>query len=103
MIPKDYVYTDIDGCHWPDTKLGSSMFYSIEYSQWLSDENDSFVSASWEIPEGVTGSEAYESGGEAFIKITADTRGSHKIKMNLTTSESGYVQTQVVEMILKVY
>lgn len=100
---KDYPYKDIDGNHWPDAPLGSDLFYSIDYSTWIVEEGDVLVSATWELPSGVTGTEAHEASGQAYIKIKAEERGSHHIKCTLTTTENGYNQNKVVNMVLKVY
>jgi hypothetical protein len=103
MIPKNYQYIDVDGHHWPDASVGDALFYSINYAQWIIDENDSFIDVEWVIPENMIGSESYESGGEAFIKLEPLCVGSFKVIMKLTTEELGKKQTKAVPMILKVY
>lgn len=100
---KNYPYKDIDGNHWPDAALGDELFYCIDYNTWITEENDSLVSITWVVPDGLEGSEAHEANGEAFIKLKTLARGSHRVEMHLRTKEFDYEQVKVVPMILKVY
>lgn len=107
MIALDYSYKDTDGDHWPDTNLGSNLYYSIEFSEYLSSENETLVEISWEVDEGLESSSEFNSGSEAYIKLKPLKRGTFKVKCFINTSETGendtvYTQTKTVEMMLKV-
>lgn len=103
MNIKHYPYKDIDGNHWPDAALGDALFYAIDYSQWLTEENDELVSIAWTVPAGLVGSDGFEANGQANIKLTTEKRGSHKVVCAITTVENGFEQKKTVLMILKVY
>jgi len=103
MSVKNFLYKDVDGNHWPDAALGSSLYYAICFGSWLTSENDSLVNVTWSLPDGVTGEDSFEDEDEAFIKLTPTKRGSFTIVCNLTSSESGKQQIKTVPMVLKVY
>ena len=105
MIPKNYIYKDTDGDHWPDAAFGNNEYYCIDFSDWITEENDSFVSAEWTIPIGLFGSDDYviEEDNQAFIKLRADGRGSFKVNLALTTMEENKESTKQIVMILRVY
>lgn len=100
---KDYPYTDIDGRHWPDAAYGSSEYYALDFYHYLNTENDTKVDVTWEIPDGLVGSDSFEDATTAYIKITANKRGSFKVVMKLDSIEAGKEQTTVLPIILKVY
>ena len=103
MIPKNYPYLATDGNHFPDAALGSSQYYCINYLQWLTEEGDTLVGVEWELPEGLTGEDAHEAAGEAFIKLTPEFRRSYRVTCKVTTQENGKEQINTVTVILKVY
>ena len=103
MIPKKYNYVEIDGNHWPDADKGDNLFYSLDFSCWLNGEEDSFVSAEWTLPDGVTSDESFIGVDEAVIKIHTPSIGSYKVICTLTSNDRGREQTNVIPMVLKVY
>ncbi len=103
MSIKKYIYTDIEGVHWPDTHLGANEYYSIDFSSWLTNEGDELDSVSWEIPSDISSSDDFLSGDIAHVKISADTRGIHKIVCTMTSSDVSRSQTNIVPMYLKVF
>lgn len=100
---KNYGYVAPDGNHWPDANLGDAQYYSIDYSEWLVNENDALVDVSWSVPEGLVGTDSHEANSQAFIKLATSERGSFKIVCTIITTENAKQQTKVVPMILKVY
>lgn len=103
IITRSYVYSDIDGDHWPDTPLGSELYYSLDYLPWASCENDTFVEVEWIVPKGLEGLDSFEEDGQAFIKLKTIKRGSFRVVANLKTKEGSATQIKTVNMILRVY
>lgn len=103
MRPKNYPYKASDGNHWADAPLGDHQFYAIDFSQWLTEEGDELLSVSWEVSEGLEGTESHESGTEAYIKLKTLQYGSFRVTCTLITEENGLQQTKVIPMMLRVY
>jgi hypothetical protein len=103
MIPKHYIYKDIDGMHWPDAPKGNAEYYSINFEEYLACELDALVGVEWEVPEEISSEDPHLEGGEAFIKLIANSRGSHKILCKVDMIEFEKTQTKVIPMVLKVY
>ena len=103
MIPKAYQYIDVDGNHWPDASVGDSLYYSVDFAQWVVAENDNLVSVDWVVPECLNNEDSFVEGGQAFIKLGAAAVGSYKVLCNIHTVENTKEQTKTIPMILKVY
>ena len=107
MLSLPFAYKDTDGDHWPDAVLGDELYYSIEFSEYLASENDTLVSVSWVLDDGITSTDEFNSGSEAFIKLKPSQRGTFKATCNIQLTETGAddverTQTKSVEMMLKV-
>ncbi len=103
IVARHYTYSDIDGDHWPDTPLGSALYYSLDYFPWSQCENDLVVDVDWGIPEGIEATDDFLENGKAFIKLTPLKRGSFKIVANIHSKEGSKTQTKTVNMVLRVY
>ena len=100
---KKFPYTDAKGQHWPDTTVGSELYYSIDFTAWLATEGDSLTSVEWYLPLGLSSDDEFLVADEAQIIISADKAGSYKVKCTITSEDNGKSQTQIVSMILVVY
>lgn len=100
---KDYYYKDIDGDHFPDTVVGSELYYTVDASCWLTQENDTITGATWEVGAGITLLDNFIQGTLLQVKLGALKVGSHSAVLTLTTTDNGNNQTKKVPMILKVY
>jgi hypothetical protein len=100
---KNFYYTDIDGDHFPDASKGSELFYSIEFSCWLTNEKSIVTSVTWEVGSGLQLLANFIQGTEAKVKVSADSVGSHSMVCSITTAEGGLAQLKKIPMILKVY
>lgn len=104
MIKRKYIYTDIDGNHWPDAEMGDDLYYAIDFSCWLTNEADTIIAVRWTIPAGAHSSDEFLVGTEATVKISVDKPGSYKIIGTIDSTDSNNViQTNSVPMILKVF
>lgn len=103
MIQRKYSYTGIDGNHWPDAESGDDLYYSIDFSCWLTAELDSLVSVSWAISAGITSSNDFVVDTEASIKIFSPTPGSFRAVCTIVSQDNGVEQSNTVPMILKVF
>lgn len=107
MNHRDYAYEDVDGKHFPDCFLGSAEYYSIDFQEWLSQENETLVEVEWELPAEVVGSDDFNSETEAFVRLAPQTRGTHEIRCKLSFTEDGlngtpHTQQKMAVMMLKV-
>lgn len=107
MLSLSFAYKDTDGNHWPDAVLGDELYYSIEFANYLSSENDTLVSVAWVLDDNLTSTDAFNSGSEAYIKLKPSKRGTFKAVCNISLTETGVdgvdrTQTKSVEMMLKV-
>lgn len=100
---KNYSYTAPDGNHWPDAHKGSDLFYAIDFSEWLSNENDQLTSVDWVYPSGLTSTENFLVGNEATIKLASSKVGTFRVTCKITSEENSKVQTVAVPMMLRVY
>jgi hypothetical protein len=100
MIITD-VYEEDGKTYWPDTLVGSVLDYGIDWSDWLTNENDTFVSITWAaLPTGL--SSDYESDADdiSLIRLSADAAGTHCISGIMECIESGHEQSLPVQMYL---
>lgn len=101
-MKKTHYYTDIDGDHFPDTELGSELYYTLNYACWLSKEQDDVATVVWSSNLPIL--DEYNEDGLAHVKVRADKRGTHTLKCTIGTSDSdSREQLKVVNMLLKVY
>jgi hypothetical protein len=103
MIPKKYHYLDVDGNHFPDADEGDELIYTIDFSCWLTQERDDFVSAAWEVSSGAVLIEQFVEGTRALVKVSTPTVGTFKLVCTLNSTEAGKTQINKVPMMLKVY
>ena len=97
------VHENADGIHWPDATLGSEKYYGILITDFLAEENDTYVSSSWTVPTGLTNMDTDKVGDEFRIKLSADTLGSnYEIICEFSTTEGGNTQTFRQTMLLNV-
>ena len=96
-------YTSSEGNHWPDANAGDDLYYSIDFSTWLTAEGDTLSSVSWTLPDEITSSDEFVDSNKAYIKLLTATAGKHTIKCTLQSTDAGKTQTNVVPIILEVY
>ena len=97
------VYEDTEGIHWPDAPLNSEKYYGISITRVLAAESDTFVSASWTVPTGLTSMDTDKIGDELRIKLSADTLGDdYEVICEFNTTESGDTQKFKQTMLLSV-
>lgn len=75
-----------------DMRLGAEEWYSIDCSTYLTNENDTLVSATWTVPTGLTEMDSQVVSDVAFIKLRADIIGVHYIGFSLDSQESTNTQ-----------
>lgn len=97
-------YKDADGdCHWPTCNVGSAKFYGVDWSAYLTNENDTISgSATWTVPSGLTESDTSIVSNVARIKLTATAAGQYVVKCSINTTEGADTQTHIQVMNLKV-
>jgi|TARA_B110000908_G_C10228649_1_gene439375 hypothetical protein len=107
MSFKDYYYKSTDGEHFPDAVLGSNLFYGLDFSCWLKNEEDTLVSIEWTLPDGVTSEDDFLQGTVGNIKLSPTRTGSFVINCVITTEEtlnfSTLLQEKSIDTILKVF
>lgn len=103
MLVKRYIYEAPDGKHFPDAYEGENKIYTIDFSEWLTNEGDTLVSVNWVISDGITSDDNFLVGNTANIKVDTSTQGTYKLICTANTIEDSKTQTIVVPMVLKVY
>ena len=102
-MKKPYYYTDLGGDHFPDASVGDNLYYTIDLSCWLQNENDTISAVTWELPDGLSSDDAFLQGNLAKIKIHSERAGNYRLKCIVSVYESTKTQDKVVPMMLKVY
>ena len=100
---KKYSYEAVDGTHFPDANVGDDLYYAIDISPWLTEEQDTLTSVAWVYPSGVTSSDQFLVGSEATIKVSTNTVGTFRLTCKITSIENGKTQTNAIPMMLRVY
>jgi len=107
MSVKKFTYTDIDGDHFPDTSLGSDLYYGLDFTCWLEEETDTIVSTTWTIPAGVESDDDFMQGNVGNIKLRPTQVGSHVINCLLVSEETlnavTLQQTKSIDTVLKCF
>lgn len=107
MGKKNFHYTEIDGEHFPDATLGSNLFYGIDFSCWLDNEDDEIVSAEWTVPDGVSSDMDFRQDNIGNVKLEPLRTGSFTINCILTSEETlngvTLQQEKSIDIILKVF
>lgn len=89
--------------YWPDTCVGSELYYGFNWATWLTNEGDTFVSMTWDsLPTGLTTTDDYDADNESFIKIVAGTAGGYEITGSMASIEAGKTQLKTVKAHLTV-
>ena len=102
MIVTD-IYEEDGKLYWPDTFIGSKLDYGFDWSVWLTNEGDTFVSMTWNtIPTGLLFDYDADSSDTSIINLEAVTVGTYCISGIMQSSEGGHSQDLPVKMYLKV-
>ena len=102
MIVTD-IYEEDGKLYWPDTLVGSDLDYGIDWSIWLTNENDTFVSMTWDaLPTGLTSAYSDDSSNISLIQLEPTTAGTYCISGIMASIEGGHTQKLPVQMHLKV-
>jgi hypothetical protein len=88
--------------NWPDANLGSAKYYGVDWSDYLTVENDTIGVVTWTIPTGLTGSDENVVSDVARVKISADSVGEYEVSCQITSTEGVETQTTIQKMRLKV-
>lgn len=101
---KKYAYTDSAGNHFPDANKGEEVYYALNLLPYALTEAETIESVEWVLPSGITNKDSYllEDGSEAHIKISTPSAGIYEIVAKVNSSDTGKVQTNYVNIILKV-
>jgi hypothetical protein len=102
MITTD---VDADGNAWwkPDAIVGSEKYYTLDWSEWLTAENDTLNgSAIWFIPAGLTNMDEQNLAPLTSIKLRADAVGTYIIECKVPTIESPLTQKMIQRVHLTV-
>jgi len=102
MLSKKYAYKDIDGNHWSDADKGDDLWYSVNFSCWVVQDNETVTAIDWTTPDGVTEQETYVEGTVAAIRLLTNACGTYKITCKITSIDNGRTQTNHIPMMLKV-
>lgn len=86
-------YIDTDGLeHWVDAAINDEIERYIDWDTWLSGQGDSLVNITWTLPSTITEMSAWEVGNIAYIKISCDSVGLHKIICTMDSTDAGKTQ-----------
>lgn len=99
---KNYNYTDVGGEHFPDTEVGSNLFYSIDIDCWIVSEAAKIDSVVWSTGTGLVIGDSFINGTTANVKLEAIQVGTFSVTCTITSSDGPYSQTKNVVLLLKV-
>ncbi len=85
-----------------DLYVAAEEYYSIDCTDYLTNENDSLVAVTWTVPDGLTELDSQINGNIASIKLRGDTEGTHYIGFSLDSTESGNNQDTREKIKIKV-
>ena len=96
-------YTDADGlAWWPSTPLTSEKFFAVDWTDYLTAENDTIGVVDWTVPTGLTNMADSEVGDQARIKLSADSVGTYEITCEMNSTEGSDTQKHIQVMNLEV-
>jgi hypothetical protein len=107
MSIKDFHYQEIDGDHFPDATLGSNLYYGLDFTCWLGNEEDVITGVEWNIPEGIDSMPSFITGNVGNIKLKPLRTGSFIINCVMTSEETLNTvtlrQEKSIDTMLKVF
>lgn len=105
MIVHQQCYLAQDGYHFPDTFLGSELYYSIDTAAWLDNVDGRVITdTAWTTSDNITISDSYNEGSVLFVKLLTLQRGTFKVTCTLQIQDpSTRTQKKVIPINLKVY
>jgi hypothetical protein len=98
-------YIDSYGDAWwkPDAIVGSEKYYTLDWSEWLTAENDTLNGdAVWTVPTGLTNMDEQNLSPLTSIKLSADAVGTYTIECEIPTIESPLTQKMIQRIHLTV-
>lgn len=97
------IYEEDGKLYWPDTHVGSELDYGIDWSLWLTNENDTFVSMTWDtLPTGLSSTYDNDAANISLINIVAGAAGTYCINGLMTSVEGGHNQVLPIQIHLVV-
>ena len=102
MRIQESYYDDNGDLHWADAVVGEEKDYAVDWSERMTNEGDTLQSITWTIPDGLTEVDTDLTDDLATIWLTADTVGTHEIKCQANTVDSGANQIYIRKILLKV-
>lgn len=78
--------------YFADLYVGSEEYYSINCTDYLTDENDTLTGVAWTIPTGLTEMDSQINGNIASVKVRGDIAGTYYIGFSLDSQESTSTQ-----------
>lgn len=96
---------DEEGRAWwqPDAELDSEKYYSVNWTTWLTNENDTIDSVVWEVPAGLVKMDEKLVGNIAAVKLQATTIGTHLVRCVMNSRENTETQKPIQTVHLKVF
>ena len=106
MKIKPFFYEAPDGQHFPDAMAGAKCVYGMDFTVYLGTQGGTFVSASWELEEGLVGFEDFlhpTAPNIPCINVESPYPGSYTLKCTMTYTALGVEQKVTVPLVVKVY
>lgn len=104
MVVHQQCYIGEDGYHFPDTFLGSALYYSLDLTDWFASIGGSCASVEWSTEDFIDLADEYKYDSVAFVKLITKRRGTFKVQATIRVTNSyGRSQTNVIPINLRVY
>ncbi len=112
MLIRDFHYLEQNGYHFPDTPMGSTRRYAIDFNCWFQSE---LITApvtvewkcvnhlSWVDDTFFSSEEVDTTSNLAIVTITPPCRGTYRVECIITAESNGMELVKVVPMSLKIY
>ena len=89
--------------HWkPDQKLSTELYYGFDFTDWLTAEGDTRVAVVYTVPDELTNMAEAINGEIYYVKLSADTVGTHEVSCTLTSIEGAATQKQTKSAFLTI-
>lgn len=86
---------------WIGAYPGSLKDYTVDWSAWLEEQDDTIASSAWTIPSGLTSSSPGSTETTATIWLTGVTAGQVYTVINTITTAAGRVEPRAFRVVGK--